>query len=358
MLQNNTLKFSTNKLSEKSKTNFKRRFVFSIAIVAYLVLSLVFFLLADKRNNWVNNDICNNFFGWFILIWIMPIIVLAAKEIRDIHFKKNIPAFIITLVSISLLIYIPTFIYFIPLYTAASMSTNNQTFWFLISTLICVIFIAIINVIYLWSQGLFNMKQLFVHGIMILLVGFFFLSFLFFGLIKGWTTILILYLITALTDTFAYLVGMLFGRKKLSPHISPNKTIAGFIGGICLSTLTCIILLFVFSYIPSQYNILGNFFGVKFKYSNDFINANNEYASFPLWWLCVFFILLGLSFASVIGDLSFSYIKRKYGIKDFSNLIPGHGGMLDRIDSLTFVFSIFLILVCMISLFSSTSPLI
>ena len=349
---------SINKLNTKSRQNFKKRLLFSLVIVFYLVFSLLFFLLAQNRNKWVDVPVLNQFFGWFVLFWIFPIIFLASKEIRDIHFKQNIMAFLIVIFSIMIVIYIPTFIYFLPLYNLVSNDTNNQTFWFLMSIVICSAFVLLVNVLYLWSQGLFNVKQLFVHNLLIFLVSYFLLSFLFFGLVKSWTTVLILYMITALTDTFAYLVGMFFGKKKLSPFISPNKTIAGFVGGILLSTIACLIVIFLFSFIPNEYNVLGNFFGVKFKYSTNFINVNNEYTNFPFWWVSITFILLALSISAVLGDLSFSYIKRKYGIKDFSNLIPGHGGMLDRIDSLSFVFTSFITLISMISLFSSTSPLI
>ena len=111
-----------------------------------------------------------------------------------------------------------------------------------------------------------------------------------------------------MTDTFAYFGGMLFGKHKLIPKISPNKTVEGAISGI----LGCVLCLYIFAYIIS-------FFGFK---------ANLVYLGI---------IAIVSSILSQFGDLTASMIKREYGIKDFGNLIPGHGGLLDRIDSLIFI---------------------
>lgn len=110
------------------------------------------------------------------------------------------------------------------------------------------------------------------------------------------------------TDTFAYLVGIKFGKHKLTP-ISPKKSIEGSIGGIVGSTLIAII----YTY-----------------FINKICNAGISY-------LEITGIAVVLSVLSQIGDLAASSIKRYVDIKDYSNLIPGHGGMLDRIDSLMFL---------------------
>lgn len=349
---------SINIINEKTKKNLKSRSIFSILIVAYIVVLIIFFLIANVNPQWVKNNIVNQVFAWLILVSLLPIIFLITNEIRNIHFKKNIFALFFLFFCLIIVIYTPTLIYFLPMYKVVFLSREDQIFWFLISGLICFFFLLIVNIFYLWMQGLFIFKIIFVHLVSLCLSGGFILSFFFFGFVKGWVTLAILYIITACTDTFAYLSGMLFGKKKISPFISPNKTVAGFIGGILCSTIICICILIGLSFVPNQYNLLGNFFGIKFKYSINFLNANNEYANFPLWWLIVVVILIVLSILSVIGDLSFSYIKRMYGIKDFSNLIPGHGGILDRIDSLSFVFCSFLLFIIIINLFSTTSPLI
>lgn len=109
-----------------------------------------------------------------------------------------------------------------------------------------------------------------------------------------------LILIFILTDTFALFCGMAFGKHKLIPHVSPNKTWEGSIGGTLIATV-----------------------GVSVFY---------HYLVSPVTWKIVLGILI-LSVIGQIGDLIFSKIKRENNIKDFSNLIPGHGGVLDRLDS-------------------------
>lgn len=119
-------------------------------------------------------------------------------------------------------------------------------------------------------------------------------------------SLIYLFVITVSTDTFAYLIGRFFGKHKLIPSISPKKTWEGSIGGTIFGVL------------------LGTIFYIIM------INQN----------INLFYILsisLILSIAGQIGDLVFSAIKRYYNVKDYSNLMPGHGGVLDRFDSLIFV---------------------
>ena len=116
-----------------------------------------------------------------------------------------------------------------------------------------------------------------------------------------------------LTDTGAYFVGRRFGKHKLNERVSPKKTIEGSVGG-ALVGFTCSLL---FAY-------FRGFFGL----------------SIGLVIICS--ILLPV--ISEFGDLAFSLIKRHYGIKDFGNIMPGHGGVLDRIDSVIFCLMLFAVL--------------
>ena len=118
--------------------------------------------------------------------------------------------------------------------------------------------------------------------------------------------IIYLLLLSTMTDTFALITGKLVGKHKLVPKISPNKTIEGLLGGVIVGTF-----------------IASSFYHV-------FINPT-------ISLVMVILITTALSIVGQIGDLVFSMIKRYYNKKDFSNLIPGHGGILDRFDSIIFI---------------------
>jgi len=119
------------------------------------------------------------------------------------------------------------------------------------------------------------------------------------------------------TDTFAYLIGRKFGKHKFS-QISPNKSIEGCIAG----TIGAVAIMLIYTLVCNTY------LGMNFNY------------------LYIILIAIVLSLVGQIGDFAASSIKRYTGIKDFSNLIPGHGGMLDRIDSVIFIapFAYFLLM--------------
>ena len=104
---------------------------------------------------------------------------------------------------------------------------------------------------------------------------------------------------TALFDTFAYIIGSNFGKTYIVKKISPNKTLEGLVGGLFSSI------------------ILGSLIGLSLVPKN--------------YWIIVIFILGGLS--AFFGDLLISFFKRQTGVKDTGTILPGHGGILDRIDS-------------------------
>lgn len=117
------------------------------------------------------------------------------------------------------------------------------------------------------------------------------------------------FLIAWLTDTFAYFTGFFMGKHKLIPSVSPKKTVEGSIGGIS----GAVIIVFLFQFICYK------FFGFEPNYINGVIVAV----------IC--------SIASQFGDLAASCIKREHGVKDFGSIMPGHGGILDRFDSVIYI---------------------
>lgn len=132
-------------------------------------------------------------------------------------------------------------------------------------------------------------------------------------------------------DSGAYFVGTFLGKHKLCPNISPKKTVEGFIGGVLTVGLVVAIQCAVYN------ELLLRFFDVPEEF------RMNYFVLIPVGMLA--------SIAGVLGDLTASVIKRQYDVKDFGNLMPGHGGVLDRFDSVLFVAPF------LYAVFSAFSPL-
>lgn len=142
----------------------------------------------------------------------------------------------------------------------------------------------------------------------VFIIFYFSVTFSFLGLIRdlpsGWAWLYMVLGTTFAADTGAYFTGRYLGKHKLAPRISPGKTIEGLLGGLAMSVLAAFI--------------------VKYLIYNDFTVIDCLVAG-------------GLSgLVGPLGDLGESMIKRSVGVKDSGNLIPGHGGLLDRVDALLF----------------------
>ena len=171
----------------------------------------------------------------------------------------------------------------------------NFFFYFLLAFILSASFYEIIK----------NVKQKILLLFLLLLVCFFIFSFI---EVRGsgnrsFILLVWIFLIVWSSDIFGYLVGKAFGGPKLSKH-SPNKTISGFFGSVFFSQMSIIF----------PYFLLEGFV-VSFR---------------------TFLLQLTLAIISIYGDIFFSKIKRLNNIKDYSALIPGHGGILDRIDGMIF----------------------
>ena len=129
--------------------------------------------------------------------------------------------------------------------------------------------------------------------------------------VAGFDKVLLALFIVWATDSAAYLIGMNFGKHKLAPRVSPNKSIEGFIGGILGAVLITVLFMLVDSTVALPYGI------------------------YRMSLFAVFF-----SVAGQFGDLIESAMKRHFGVKDSGKFIPGHGGVLDRFDSMLVVFPI------------------
>ena len=128
----------------------------------------------------------------------------------------------------------------------------------------------------------------------------------------GRAVVLLLMAVIVISDSAQYYTGRAFGRRKLAPTISPKKTVEGAIGGVVCGTLAMAI-------------------GGPYVFRS------------PLWVLAI--LGAAISLLGIVGDLFESLLKRSAGVKDSSNLIPGHGGVLDRIDSWLFASPVYYVFV-------------
>lgn len=127
------------------------------------------------------------------------------------------------------------------------------------------------------------------------------------------------------TDTFAYFTGRLFGRHKLMPSISPNKTIEGAVGGVIFCSLAFVLFGFI-------------------------IASMNQFEAEPNYILLASAGIF-TAVVAILGDLSGSAIKRNYDVKDFGTIFPGHGGILDRFDSVMAVAPMIMIIGALLTKF-------
>ena len=167
-----------------------------------------------------------------------------------------------------------------------------------------IIFLVMIPIVF-YNRNKYNIEDaLFLFGVIFFLgLGF---KYLINVRIYNLNYMIFLCLLTIFTDTFAYITGNLIGKHKLAPTVSPKKTWEGFIGGL----------------------VFGTFISTMFYYTAFEYTGN------------IFILILVVALLSTIGqlgDLVFSSTKRYYKIKDFGNIMPGHGGVLDRLDSIIFV---------------------
>lgn len=178
-----------------------------------------------------------------------------------------------------------------------------------------ILFVCVSVLLVILAMYVFTFPKLSVNMIVDAFFGFFYVSLMlsFVYLTRcfehGIYTVWLIFLASWFCDVFAYFTGMLLGKHKLAPHLSPKKSIEGAVGGIVFPA------------------VFGGIYGYIVK---DFLSLN---FSVPV----AFCIICAIGAAvSQIGDLSASAIKRNRDIKDYGKLIPGHGGILDRFDSVIF----------------------
>lgn len=224
--------------------------------------------------------------GLLLKVAVLVVSILGLNEFYNAFRNINLyPIKYIGLVSIILIF----------LFTLKNTNANYIMLWFFIN-MILVLFCS------LRKKTDLNSSILTVFGIFYIVFFIYHVVFIA-NLTYNYQLIWLIFITAWATDTFAYFTGYLFGKKKLCPEISPKKTIEGAVGGVLGSILTCSLFMYYFN---------------------------------PQLLIHGFLIGFSGSIVGQTGDLTASLFKRYVGIKDYGKIMPGHGGVLDRFDSILF----------------------
>lgn len=234
--------------------------------------------------------------------WILEVVIfaLALMGLYELHKMRKISAFsfpsIISSIGVAIIVFSNRLPYIV---------TNfNEEYYLIIIVVLLLLISTLIDRNYTFDDAG-------ISTLGVIYIGFGFYSFIEVREASLHLLLLILVVIWS-TDIGAYLVGRQIGKRKLAPVLSPNKTIEGAIGGTVIATiLASIYLLFI-----------------SFQYS----------------YMIMLGMMILLSVAGQIGDLIESGMKRHFGVKDSGTILPGHGGILDRFDSMLFVLSLAVLL--------------
>ncbi len=235
---------------------------------------------------------------------ILAVAVLSALAVYEIIYNTGINRFA-PMVIISVL-----YAAFAPLCFSGWIDRN-------IFVVLSTLFVCVVFAFGVFAHRRVNVQQCIETLALPIIIAYAFSALLRIFLIPGKTGILDILLLCGfawITDTGAYFTGVLCGKHKLAPEISPKKTIEGCVGGIVLCAVYT--------------------FAVSFAFIREARYALIITALSPLF-----------SVAGMVGDLSASLIKRAYNIKDYGKIMPGHGGVMDRFDSILFIAPLFLIIV-------------
>lgn len=337
-----------NRFDNNKKKTLINRTITSIFISIYYLFILIFAIFGDDSPFSIASGITNQqtiAISSLVLVFVFYIpIPVAIYEVNRIIFKGSWISYFVTLSLISFMFLFPTLFYVVsknfidaPFWHKTNLFFN-QTLYFVSCQIIGTIIIFISsNLILLLDKQRNNKKRMtFLFLLAIIWLGF--LSLTYIGLTRSWNLLFLIFFTIGITDVFCYIFGSFFGKTKLAPNISPNKTIEGFFGG----WITAILLSLTY---------IGLLTLDKTHYSFDKITWTNPILLMPPYdtihlpdpfeWLLIILIIMFLSWLSVCGDLTFSYIKRKFDIKDYGTLLKSHGGVLDRFDSILFTSSIY-----------------
>ena len=249
--------------------------------------------------------------GYIVYPIVLSLLALMAifELLRVLGVEKN------------LAVAIPSYLLALALPIAAYFATEDLTAYFLIATIVVYVFLLYILILSVFSRGKMGFSRV---ARIFASVTYVVLAFAALSAIRyienGEFCFGMVFIASWVSDVFAFLVGILIGKHKLIPEISPKKTVEGFIGGIFFATVAMLL-----------YGLLIDLFVAD---------------------MTVNYIVLGvmgviLSILSQLGDLIASTVKREEGVKDYGSLLPGHGGIMDRFDSV-FAIAVLALIICVL----------
>lgn len=347
-----------NKLDDTKKKTLANRTVVSIIILFYYILTSLFSFLSDSTIlSLTSTDVIHSLStrGIMGIIFVVSFFVplpMAIYEFNKLIFGKNIKSYI-TLLIVSSLYYLAPNITYIALKNFALIDRFQVTnslyikteLYFYISFVVVesVILFIVLNITLIVNKKN-NVKNTVTLNGLGFIINFGFFALCYIGLTKSWVLLLFLFFIICSTDVFCYLCGSFFGKRQLAPKISPNKTVEGAIYGAI--TATAITLVYPGLLLINNTNLLfDKILWINIGYLMDAKNQLLIIQEAPLYlsWILLIILILCLVITCMIGDLLFSYVKRVYEIKDYSNVLKTHGGVLDRLDSILFTGTCFTI---------------
>lgn len=340
------MKKITNEISESAKKSLLTRTITAVILAGVTIPAIIFG-------------------GWFFFFFSVVVTILSAFEIVKASNIKGLLKVLIYFITIVLAVGIIYYCMYTanielikssgtkafkdPYFLSKSFSKIDLSIM-LITLMLCIYFLISFTV------EAFNIAYVFYFSTMVVVVAIGIQSLLFlrfspFNYVKmdltekgifadnilksnefkyGQSTFLLLYVILGVifNDMGAYFIGMLFGKHKMNERISPKKTWEGFIGGVVLSIIVSA--------------LFALFCGLAGKPILPIFDLSH------LYYVIIISILIPL--IADVGDFVFSAVKRTFGVKDFSNILPGHGGILDRIDSLLFSAALVACLIIFINL--------
>lgn len=349
---------------EQRKKVFFTRGRSAIFIVSFYVLFFLFLYFSNEKwfppLMWL--DVRTMMNVQFVLnlcnvLMVIPIIVFVSKEITNLCFPTHKAVFIYTTIALFVLTMGMSFFLLGMRYEFFTLNLDNKInnftlfliiglggiiFFTLVSTLVWVIMSR--HIIYVGK------KTRFWYPFLIFVLNTFFVGFIYTSIIHSLTTFAFLILISTGCDVFAYIGGTHFGKHQMAPKISPKKTWEGVLFGAGVTLAAMCLIYALFYAIPGAEELDSSLYRFLGCQCCPLLVAGKPINLEPYFWAIYVVATLVIMFVSVLGDLFFSFIKRRFDIKDFSNLLPGHGGILDRLDALIFTFTFYFFLTIVIQL--------